>query len=726
MWQKALQAENQNSDADLPPLAAPTDQPHRKTPMSSAKYTAPSKPESHAVPTSGDRAELAAYAVREALLDIVWSNVDIPRAMKGVVARGLAASSYSKKFDAERILIGTELRPQWPEAPQDGALVPFAVLDQYGPAFEQTPEADAEFLRMHALRQYGHLIYSDDDMPKLSGMAHDAGASAETFGLLETIRVERRMGISLGRSFEWENYYPIDEAGKLPAVDRPLFHWLRDGWRLPLRANPGQEALLADFYDRLVGAVDSREVADLAVEWRDKVFPEAFPKPESEPEQSQQDGDGDGKDKSKKETPSNDKPGSSRPGSGSPGQGGASTDGEPSTEPSEDADDSKAPQSGDKASGDRKPGDEPVSEQADPYGTQNERKPGESSLMSHIASGLKRDAKADEATAKAGAGKPGAGKPGEGKAGAGKDGKDGKDGMGEGATMDIAPPTTHEAQAQRGHEYSQGASNADASPPAPGEWRTIPKNVELLEGSTDYFAANLFGQRRRATVNKEEATKARRILERMLTGQSRNVLSDSPSKRISMRHMARGEIKFNKREDFSRGSMNIDMVVDCSGSMNGKPIDSARSLISALSDLAAKGLLAGRVIFSSGEGWMACPLPMKQEKIELICAFSNSEGIQRALTDNVRRLRTADAVFVYTDAQITDRSFDKSELRARKVEPMGLYVGPESAEHEMRGYFDRYLIRENLEELCLGMVQRFISQRKLVLATQAKKSKMRR
>lgn len=89
-------------------------------------------------------------------------------------------------------------------------------------------------------------------------------------------------------------------------------------------------------------------------------------------------------------------------------------------------------------------------------------------------------------------------------------------------------------------------------------------------------------------------------------------------------------------------------------------------------------------------------------------------------------LRTSDAVFVFTDAQITDRVFDKGELKARKVESMGLYVGDHSAEHNMCSYFDRYLIRPNLEELCVAMVQRFLSQRKLVIATQSQKAKMRR
>jgi hypothetical protein len=391
--------------------------------MTRAQYTSASKAAENPVPTSGDRAELAAYSVREALLDVVWSNVEIPRAMKGVVARGMATSSYSKKFDAERVLIGTDLRPQWPAPPTDGRRLAYEVLDQYGPSFEMNPEQDAEFLRMHTLRQYGHLVYSDDDMPKLAEMAKAEGATPETFGLLETIRIERRMGIALGRSFEWDNFYPSTEADKLPAVDRPLFHWLRDGWRYPEPHNPERETLLAEFYDRLIGAVDSREVADLAIEWRDKIFPAAFPQP---PEQEPQHGEGD--DQQENQTPSSSQQGKGNgKGKGTAGSAGSAGSGSPSKDPSD-----FEPQSGQDAEGsaenkedtppgDRKPGagdESPKDGAEDPYGTHNERKEGESSLMNHINSGLKSNARMDEAAAKASS------KGAEPSSG-GKDGKEG-------------------------------------------------------------------------------------------------------------------------------------------------------------------------------------------------------------------------------------------------------------------------------------------------------------
>lgn len=608
-----------------------------------------------------DRAELAAKAAREAMLDIVWSNVEIPRAMKAQIVRGGATSAYSKKTGNELVLIGSELRPNW--------------SDEHAPAANVRDDLEMEFMRMHTLRQYGHFLYSDDDMPKIVATATKMGADESIFGLLETLRVEQRMGISMGRAFCWESYYPASEAESLAPVQRPLFHWLREGWLNTPEMEPEAFREIQNFHDCIIGAVDSVEVAELAIEWEKDIFPRLFPQPPKD----QQPGEG--------------QPGEGKPGEGKPGEG------QP-TDPTDPA----------------KPSDHSGT---DPYRTSEAKREGQSSLMDHIRACQERDARAEarraESESKKGPGAKNAAAAAAAAAAAVASA---------GSTIDVKAPTTAEAESERsGHGYSKTSGKSEASP-EPGEWRTMPSNAELLEGSKNFFNSHFDGHKNR--IDPEATRRAQRLLERMLTGQSRNVLTDSPAKRMSNRHLGMGEVKYTRREDFSRGLMNLDIVVDCSGSMGGAPIDSARCLLLALSNLASKGLVSGRAIFSSGEGWMACPLPIKPERIAQVVAFSGSEGIQRALTDNVRKLREADAVFVFTDAQITDRAFSKDDLRARKVEPMGLYVGNDGAESNMRNYFDKYLIRSNLDELCLGMVQRFLSSKKMVVATQKKKAQLRR
>lgn len=369
-----------------------------------------------------------------------------------------------------------------------------------------------------------------------------------------------------------------------------------------------------------------------------------------------------------------------------------------------------------------------------------------SDMVNQILNSAKSEAPKSSASSSKSDGKSSKGKSGsESKSGEGQDGKSeakgsksgsqkgDKGGSAEGGSADagdpieVSAPSASEAKEARGHGFSKGVEHgSDEAEPIAGEWNTKPSNVDILEGSVDYFKQDLFPNRGRSAPNPETVMSVVKIIEKMFSGKTRTVSSQTPSKKLSVRHLARNEVKYIRREDFSRGQMFVDMVVDCSGSMNGPPMRNAKVLVAALSELAKKGVVKGRIIFSSGEGWMACNLPMKPEHIERINAFSGSEGIKAALYDNTYKLRVADTVFVYTDAQITDSRFDQKELAFKKVEPMGLYVGSQEAEPEMRQYFNRYIIRDDIKELANAMVQRFLMQKKQTHQVQEKKARLRR
>ena len=688
---------------------------------------------------------------------------------------GSAVASYCQTPGRERVALGVDLSPRWPARPASEQEAEAQAADFGGRPIERSARSFFEFLRSHALRQYGHLIHSDSNMPELAAACREAGADAAVFGLLEAIRVEARIGISLGRVFDWTAWHGASEAQTLPEPQRPLFHWLREGRADPSRMPPDQADAWLSFHDRLVGAAGSAEVIEMSKEWVSSVFPKPEQTQDGQPQDGQsQDGqsqDGqsqDGKPQDGKPQDGQSQDGKLQDGQSQDGQpqDGQSQDGQPQDGKSQDgksqdgklqdgksddlaqapgsslAQSASLPESArpQPKAGEKGQSSEPGEQGAPPAKLPKERQPGKRVGAAGEADAPAVDAQGSssgQASDKpASSPNPGEGQPvgAEGApgsmlerilAGQGPEALDPQGSAPDSGASMVPLPSTEEAQAERGHGFSE--DSGDESPVSdkdPSVWDVIPEKPDLLAGSTDLFAWHF---REGAEIDEELALRARRVLERMLTGQSRAVLSDSPSKRMSIRHMAQGgDAKFIRKEDFTRGAMAIDIVVDCSGSMRGAPIAAAKALLLALSQLAAKGLVKGRAIFSSGEGWMACPLPMKTEKIARVKAFSGSEGIEPALTQNARKLREADAVFVFTDAQITDKAFCKHDLKTRKVEPLGLYVGSDSAQGKMEQYFDRHLIRPTLEDLCSAMVQRFLSQKKLVLATQVKKARLRR
>ncbi len=196
-------------------------------------------------------------------------------------------------------------------------------------------------------------------------------------------------------------------------------------------------------------------------------------------------------------------------------------------------------------------------------------------------------------------------------------------------------------------------------------------------------------------------------LRKLFQDRTRVTYSDDPAKRISARHCATERSPYRHRTVTGAARRRFELVVDLSGSMRGPPIDEGRVLIGALSRLAREGKIEGHVILAVGHGryhWQRFRLPMSLETIGKIEPFGGAEGLEYALRSNIEVLRGADFVCVYTDGCITDRPIQKDWLHQRGVHTTGLYVGDEGYLSELLKYFDRALIRADIEALAGAML----------------------
>jgi hypothetical protein len=185
---------------------------------------------------------------------------------------------------------------------------------------------------------------------------------------------------------------------------------------------------------------------------------------------------------------------------------------------------------------------------------------------------------------------------------------------------------------------------------------------------------------------------------------SRTVASLVPTKRVSARHMAIGRSPYRKTTVQGKASKDILIVVDCSGSMRGSHMDEGKVLISALSLLAQRGFVTGHVALSIVTGgvsrWQTFKFPMAQELIERIDAYGGAEGLEYTLKANLAKAKSADYVFVYTDAQICDRPIDKKGLHLQGIYTWGLYAGSgDNVLDSMMQYFDKAIMRATADDL---------------------------
>jgi hypothetical protein len=198
-------------------------------------------------------------------------------------------------------------------------------------------------------------------------------------------------------------------------------------------------------------------------------------------------------------------------------------------------------------------------------------------------------------------------------------------------------------------------------------------------------------------------------LRRGLATGSRGGYGNTPGKRMRPERLAIGKAPFRQLGSApgSFGVRKVALLLDCSGSM-GDAAAGGIQLLAALSDLAIKGEVTGKAIFSKVVDDRAIhvtvPLPVSAEVLTHLLVDGEAEGLEPALRQN-RPLLQGHTVFVFSDGSIGDDPIQPQSLHGLAV--MGVYCGKdwerEHAEEMMRKYFRVTVARESLDDLALAM-----------------------
>lgn len=209
-------------------------------------------------------------------------------------------------------------------------------------------------------------------------------------------------------------------------------------------------------------------------------------------------------------------------------------------------------------------------------------------------------------------------------------------------------------------------------------------------------------------LNQQRVDALTEKLKKIFQNKSKTRYTDVPSHRLSASKFCMGRPAFKTKADNAKKKQSVLVVVDCSGSMRGTPIEEGRILLAALSQLARMNLLEGKVILSGVAGstpkWQRFALPMSLDTIQRVAGVWNGEGLKDSLSQNWSAARDADYVFVYTDGCLTDKKIDKAFLHQKGIYTWGLYVGEADMHSKLKDYFDRSVIRASIEELADAIV----------------------
>lgn len=200
------------------------------------------------------------------------------------------------------------------------------------------------------------------------------------------------------------------------------------------------------------------------------------------------------------------------------------------------------------------------------------------------------------------------------------------------------------------------------------------------------------------------------------------VKSSKPSRRIRLRDICanRFDHPYKQRRQEQIGVPNINLLVDCSGSMGcGKGLDSkgrfivprycARVLIVALNELARQGVLSGTVFLCEGNVRRRFQLGhATEEDIQANSRISGqSEGIGNAIKSNIKELAGSKYVVCFTDGDFMDTRLEPSEIAAHGIYTIGLFVGDEDKTETLKSQgFNLQISRKTIEELADTLTRR--------------------
>lgn len=188
-------------------------------------------------------------------------------------------------------------------------------------------------------------------------------------------------------------------------------------------------------------------------------------------------------------------------------------------------------------------------------------------------------------------------------------------------------------------------------------------------------------------------------LQSIFKGRTIKTNTSRPSKRLSIKSIIADSDKiYRKKTELGKESKRFNLVIDCSGSMYGEPLDNAAAITLLFSKLASSGLVKGSLVLSSDRGYQSFDLPVSQKAIEEHFHTYGAEGFHNTFRCVKPLMKRADVNFVITDGRIGNGALDKAQMTREGIRTFGIYVGdPEYC--DLTSWFHRGVARETLTEV---------------------------
>jgi len=241
---------------------------------------------------------------------------------------------------------------------------------------------------------------------------------------------------------------------------------------------------------------------------------------------------------------------------------------------------------------------------------------------------------------------------------------------------------------------------------------TDQKTFDEVKGSV--FDYNHYGDE--AIIDPKTKSELNRYvadITKALSGYDGKVKRLNPAKRLSAKDICNDiSDKIYIGKSYVDGKfIDQNIVVDCSGSMCGSPIEDAIKLCYVFNKLAQNDLLEGSIVLTESGQNMAITMPVHDSIIEQLGGTGGGEGLTKTLNKHKDLLRGKN-VIVMTDGDLVEEPIPNDFWQKGRMSCIGMYINKSVKYEDLPGYdkgmnrwFPRTIIRNSFEEGVQKLIQ---------------------
>ena len=254
-----------------------------------------------------------------------------------------------------------------------------------------------------------------------------------------------------------------------------------------------------------------------------------------------------------------------------------------------------------------------------------------------------------------------------------------------------------------------GDKDSDSSPDSKSDTVNI---EQALTDLPQFYNVSKF-HANKSILTKQDLLKLQPKVKQLLKafqGKGNQIKIVTPTKRMSSKDIATDRDKCYIRKTGDKGKhINLNFLIDMSGSMGGSPVKNAVKLVYLFNQLAKEGYVKMSVLYSTTNTNYRLDLPATDAEILALNKVQSAEGLAKTIHAHADVIRGVNTICL-TDGDIVDEAIDKGFWAKHRSISTGIYVNSSLTSYteytgKLNKWFNHSIVRKSLDELIEWLIR---------------------